>query len=101
MIVKRAEPIDTSRCVRMPASRSRSSRSKPTAAPSAPAIERRNSASQLLSVGISLTRSCNGLLLEALQVLDAGRGQVEQLVEPRPVERDLLCRRLHFDEPAV
>src|SRR6478752_5726943 len=101
MIVKSAEPSDTSRCVRIPASRSRSSRSKPTAPPSAPAIERRNSASQPLSAGISLTRSCNGLLLETLQVFDADRGQVEQLVEPRPVERDLLGGRLDFDEPPV
>ena len=58
-------------------------------APSPAAIARRSSASQLLSVGISLTRSCNGLLLEALQLLDPGRRQVEQLVEPRAVERDL------------
>src|SRR6476646_1140978 len=101
MIVKRADPSDTSRCVRIPASRSRSSRSKPTAPPSAPATERRSSASQPLSAGISLTRSCNGLLLEALQVLDPGCGQVEQLVEPGAVERHLLRRRLHFDETSV
>src|SRR4051794_36364887 len=101
MIVKSADPSETRRCVRMPASRSRSSRSKPTAPPSPAASARRSKASQLLSAGISLTRSCNCLLLEALQVLDPGRGQVEQLVESSAVERDLLRRRLHLDEPAV
>src|SRR3954451_25411584 len=101
MIVKSAEPSETSRCVRIPASRSRSSRSNPTAPPSAAAIASRSSASQPLSEGISLTRSCNGVLLEALQVIEAGHGQVEQLVEPRAVERNLLGRRLNLDEPAV
>src|SRR3954452_23487121 len=101
MIVKSAEPSDTSRCVRIPASRSRSSRSKPTAPPRPAAITSRSSASQLLSVGTSLSRSCNGLLLEALQVLEPGDGQVEQLVEPAAVERHALGRGLNLDEPAV
>src|SRR4051812_9454648 len=101
MIVKRAEPIDTSRWVRMPASRSRSSRSKPTAPPSPAARARRSSASQPPRLGISLTRSCSGLLLEALQVLEPGDGQVEELVEPRAVERHALGGRLNLHEPAV
>jgi hypothetical protein len=52
-IVNSAEPSDTSRCVRNPASRSRSSRSTPIAAPSAAASASRNKASSQLSVGIA------------------------------------------------
>src|SRR5438094_1539313 len=100
-IVKSAEPSETSRCVRIPASRSRSSRSKPTAAPSPPATARRSSASQPASDGISLTRSRNSLLLEALQILDPRSREIEQLVEPLPLERHLLGGGLHLDEPPV
>src|SRR5437868_9032462 len=100
-IVNSAEPSETSRWVRIPASRSRNSRSKPTAAPSPPATARRASASQPESAGMSLTRNGNGLLLEALQILDPGRREIEQLVEPLALERHLLGGRLHLDEPAV
>src|SRR3954453_6504489 len=100
-IVKSAEPSETSRCVRIPASRSRSSRSNPTAPPSPAAIARRNSDSQPLSDGTLLTRSCNCLLLEALQVVEPRDGEVEQLVEARTVERHLLRRRLDLDEASV
>ena len=51
--------------------------------------------------GSLIARSCNRLLLEALQVLDPGCGEVEQLVEPRAVERHLLGGRLHLDEAPV
>src|SRR5689334_19132617 len=100
-IVKSAAPSETSRCVRMPASRSRSSRSKPTTAPSPPAAVRRRSASQPSSDGTSLTRNRNGLLLEALQLLDAAGREVEQLVEPLALERDLLRGRLDLHEAPV
>src|SRR5712692_9314982 len=100
-IVKSADPSETRRCVRIPASRSRSSRSKPTVAPRPAAAASRTVASQPASRGISLTRSCNGILLEALQILDTGRSQVEQLVEPLALERHLFRRRLHLDEASV
>src|SRR5437763_7452461 len=100
-IVNSAEPSDTNKWVRIPASRSRSSRSKPTAAPSPPATARRPSASHPFSDGISLTRNRNGLLLETQQVLDPRRSEIEQLVQPLALERNFLRRRLHFDEPPV
>src|SRR5581483_7971312 len=100
-IVKSAEPSETSRCVRTPASRSRSSRSKPISAPSTHAKARRASASQPPSAGMLVARSVDGLLLVALQLLDAGGGEVEQLVEARAVERHPLGGRLHLDEAPV
>ena len=39
-----------------------------------------------------VARCSDGLLLELLQILDAGRREIEQLVEPGAVERDLLGR---------
>src|SRR5204862_7859228 len=89
------------RWVRIPASRSRSSRSKPTSAPRPPATARRPSASQPFNAGISLTRNRNGLLLEALQVLDPSGREIEQLVEPLALERHLLGGRLNIHEPPV
>src|SRR6266567_2021019 len=53
------------------------------------------------SVGMLLARCSNRHVLEAPELLDAARCEVEQLVESRAVERDLLRRRLHLDEPAV
>src|ERR671928_148796 len=50
-IVKSAEPSETSRCVRRPASRSRSSRSSPIAAPRAAASASRRNTSHQSSVG--------------------------------------------------
>src|SRR3954454_8125749 len=99
--VKSADPRETRRCVRMPASRSRSSRSKPTAPPSAHATVSRTSASQPPSDGMLLTRYCNRVVLEGAQVLDPGRGEIEQLVETRAVEGHLLRGRLHLDEAPV
>src|SRR5579871_3572126 len=101
MIVKSAEPTETSRWVRSPASRSCSWRSKPTAPPSAAARSRRRSACQPSRVGTLLARSSNGLLLEPLQLVDAFGGQIQQLVEPGAVERNALGSRLHLDEAAV
>src|SRR3954471_238902 len=101
-IVKRAEPSDTSRCVRMPASRSRISRSKPIAAPRPHANASRTRAFQPESDGTVLrTRCIDGLLLRAAELVDPGRGEVEQLVEPGTGERHALGRRLHLHEPPV
>src|SRR3954447_4043461 len=98
MIVNSAEPSETRRCVRMPASRSRISRSNPITAPSAHASVRRRNASPPVRVGTLLTRCIDGLLLERGEILDPRDREIEQLVEPRAVERHLLRRRLHLDE---
>src|SRR5512146_1181858 len=100
-IVKRHEPSATSRWVRMPASRSRSSRSIPTAPPRPAATESRSTASQPLSTTTLFARSCNGLLLARLELLDAGGREVEQVVEAVAVERHSFRGRLHLDEPPV
>src|SRR4051795_3232896 len=100
-IVNNAEPSETSRCVRMPASRSRISRSNPIAAPSAHAIDSRSNASQPSSAGMLLTRDIDRLLLQRRELVDPTGGEVEQLVEPLAGERDLLSGRLHFDEAPV
>src|SRR5436305_12346331 len=100
-IVKSAEPSDTSRCVRMPASRSRISRSNPIIPPRPHANARRTSASHPVSPGMLLTRCIDGLLLEDGEVFDPRNREIEQLVEPCPVERHLLGGRLDFDEAAV
>src|SRR3954470_10527415 len=100
-IVNNAEPSDTSRCVRMPASRSRISRSKPIAAPSTHAIVSRSSASHPSSDGMLLTRCIDRLLLECRELVDPAGGEVEQLVEPLARERNLLRGRLHLDEAPV
>src|SRR5436305_7955090 len=84
-IVKSADPSDTSRCVRMPASRSRSSRSKPISPPSAQAKSSRRNASHPPRAGMLVTRDVDGLPLVKLQLLDAGGGEIEQLVEPLAV----------------
>src|SRR4051794_24743249 len=86
----------------MPASRSRSSRSTPIAPPSSAATPSRRTTCQSPTVGIALAaRSSNGLILVARQVFDPRSGKVEQVVEPRPVERHLLRSRLHLDEAPV
>src|SRR5438445_585050 len=97
-IVNRHEPSDTSKCVRSPASRSRSSRSTPIARPRPAATTRRTSASQLDRDGMSVARSVDRLLLVHRELLDPGRGELEQLVEPLAVERHALGGRLHLDE---
>src|SRR3954465_15304899 len=83
----------------MPASRSRSSPSMPTAAPRPPAIASRTTASPCEIVLIA--RSVNRLLLHRGELLDPTGGEVEQRVEPFTIERDALGRRLHLDELAV
>src|SRR5882762_1596516 len=101
-IVKSAEPSETSRWVRIPASRSRSSRSTPIAPPRAAATARRSTTCQSLSVGMVLIARCsNRFVLVTLEVFDTGRREVEQIVETFAVERHLLGRRLHLDEAPV
>src|SRR3954470_1980383 len=100
-IVNSADPSDTSRCVRIPASRSRISRSKPMMAPSPHANVRRTSASHPSSDGALATRCIDSLLLMERELLDAGSSEVEQLVQARPVERNLLRGRLNLDEAPV
>src|SRR5439155_11947704 len=97
-IVNSAEPSETSRCVRIPASRSRTSRSAPIAAPSKAAIASRSTASQPESAGTLATRNIDRVLLLHSQLLDPTGREVEQVVEPRAVERHLLGRRLPLDE---
>src|SRR5438552_4927609 len=101
-IVKRADPTETSKCVRRPASRSRISRSKPISPPSSAASASRRSDSSQLRVGSALDASCsNGFLLSNSQLFDSCSRELEQLVEPRARERRLLSRGLHLDERAV
>src|SRR5919205_2076945 len=97
-IVKSAEPSDTSRCVRRPASRSRISRSSPIAAPSAAASASRRRTSGQSSVGTLCTER---VPLSGADLGDPGLREVEHLVEPRPPERRPLRGRLHLDEPVV
>src|SRR5437763_1573704 len=99
-IVKSAAPTETSMCVRNPASRSRSSRSIPTAPPSAAATTSRRSASAQCSAGTLDASSIESLFLRLLDRRDPGRGKVEQLVQARAVERRPLGRRLHLHQPA-
>src|ERR671936_3020522 len=100
-IVNNAEPSETSRCVRKPASRSRSSRSMPTAPPSAAASASRSSASSQFRTGRLDASNRNGVLLRRGDLLDAERRELEQLVQLFPRERRSLCGRLHLDERAV
>src|SRR5438128_3700536 len=101
-IVKSAEPSATSRCVRSPASRSRSSRSTPIKPPSTAASASRSSDSSQFSVGRLLDASCsNCFFLCRRDVLDSGRRELEQLVEVCAAERRLLSGRLYLDERAV
>src|SRR3954453_23886595 len=100
-IVKRADPTETSRWVRRPASRSRSSRSTPIRPPSTAARAIRRRASLESSVGSSDKSSVQRLLLGTRDLVDPAGGEVEQAVEAFPVEGDLLRRRLHLDEPAA
>src|SRR5438876_4643716 len=85
----------------MPASRSRSSRSMPTAAPRPVATTSRSTASQPPIAVALLARSIDGLLLARRQLLDAAGSEVEQVVEPFTVERNPLRGRLHLDESPV
>src|SRR3954452_3169974 len=96
-IVNRHEPTETSRCVRKPASRSRSSRSRPTAPPSPAATTTRSSSSDQVSEGISRS-SIERCLLRRADLGDALRAEVEQLVELAAVERRALGRGLDLDQ---
>src|SRR5438876_8777557 len=97
-IVKSAEPSETSRCVRRPASRSRSSRSTPIAAPSTAASASRSTTSHQSRVGMLCTHR---VLLRLPDAEDAGRCEIEHVVEPLPPEDRALGRRLHLDELSV
>src|ERR671932_350188 len=99
--VKSAEPSDTSRCVRRPASRPRRSRSIPIAAPNAAASESRSAASPQWSDGTLDASNVHRLELLLRDQPDAAVGEVEQLVERVAAERILLGRSLHLDQPAV
>src|SRR5438270_12685908 len=104
-IVNSAEPTHTTRCVRSPAWRSRSSRSIPIAPPSAEATDNRSRTCGQVSVGISAStlRECNGrrLALDLGDLCDAGGRELQQLVETLPRKRILLRRRLHLDQAPV
>src|ERR671934_1696890 len=97
-IVKSAEPSETSRCVRRPASRSLISRSSPIAAPSAAASASRRTTSGQSSVGTLCTER---VPLGGGDLGDSRRREVDHLVELRPPERGPLGGRLHLDEPLV
>src|SRR5262245_21035248 len=87
-------------CVRSPAAFSSSSRSSPTSPPRPAAAAMRASASSQVSCG-SAARSSDCILLPLPDHLDAPCGELEQLVELVPAERDPLGGRLHLDEPSV
>src|SRR5256714_4668269 len=97
-IVKSAEPSETSRCVRSPASRSRSSRSSPIAAPSTAASASRSRTSHESRVGMLCTER---VPLRVADLRDPGVGEVEHLVERGSREGRALRRRLHLDEVAA
>src|SRR5207248_7423453 len=97
-IVNSAEPTETSMCVRNPASRSRSSRSSPTAPPNAAASTSRTKASCHDSDGMLDASSIESLCLGLADLLDPRGGEVEQLVQLLPVERRALGGRLHLDQ---
>src|SRR3954470_12365682 len=100
-MVKRAAPTETSRCVRRPASRSRSSRSSPIIPPSTPASVSRSRGPSQLSDGIALDASCsNGFVLGGGELLDAPGGELEQLVEARAAERRPFGGRLYLHQRA-
>src|ERR671930_1025206 len=103
--VKSAEPTQTTRWVRRPAWRSRSSRSMPIAPPSAAATERRSSTCGHSSDGMAARRLWKGnghrLGLHLGDAEDPGLREREQVVERLARERVLLRRRLHLDETPV
>src|SRR5829696_2045822 len=101
-IVNSADPTHTSMCVRNPASRSRSSRSKPIAPPSRAATASLAVTPSQPSVGtvrLSTDRRQSRVLGFA-EPLDPDCGEVEQLVQHVAAERLPLGRRLHLDELA-
>src|SRR5262249_8730992 len=93
--VKSAAPRQTSMCVRKPASRSRSSRSKPIVPPSTAASASLPRSSHQVIVGTTLSN--DGLERGALglgDLLDALARQVEQHVDQLPRARLAPARRL-------
>src|SRR5215210_761194 len=98
-IVKSAEPTETSMCVRKPASRSRSSRSIPTAPPSAAASASRRRTSSHESDGTLAARSIESLPLGLSDPADPLGREIEERRELVPAERRPLGGRLHLDEP--
>src|SRR5687768_12641896 len=90
--------METSMCVRKPASRSRSSRSMPIAPPSAAAAASRTRISHVARSG---TFGFYGAVLLGPDPLDAPRCELEQLVELLPRERRPLGCRLDVDVRAV
>src|SRR5436189_1859506 len=105
--VKSAEPRQTTRCVRSPAPRSRSSRSMPIAPPSTAATDSRSRTCGQVRSGTAATArrlgECNGdrLGLQLADLGDAGLGEGEQLVEALAREGLALGGRLDLDEAAV
>src|SRR5882724_3685566 len=101
-MVKSADPNETSKCVRRPASRSRSSRSNPRTAPRAAASASRPSTSGHESDGIlEASGSTGSLLLGRRDRLDSHRRQLEQLIQALARERLSLGGRLHLDEASL
>src|SRR6476620_9544174 len=98
--VKRQEPTETSRCVRKPASRSRSSRSRPTAPPRPAATTTRSSSCSQVSDGIS-SRSIERRLLGRANRRDPRSAEIQQLVELLAVDRGPLGGRLQLDQPPL
>src|SRR4051794_6277836 len=103
--VNNADPSETTRCVRSPACRSRSSRSSPIAPPRAAATNRRSSTSgqPIVCVTMSPLRELtrDRLCLQGRDLADPSRGELEQLVERLAGEWVALGRRLHLDEAPV
>src|SRR5712692_2173640 len=101
-IVNSAEPTQTRMCVRNPASRSRSSRSKPIAPPSPAATASRARLSAHVRCGSTLSkRRLQRAELRFGDLVDPDGRELEQLVEERAREWIALRRRLHLDEAVV
>src|SRR5690242_6905454 len=96
--VKSAEPTQTTRCVRRPAWRSRSSRSRPIAPPSPAATVSR---SRMCGHDGALEIAADSIFLLLADQPAAALREVEQLAEELARERILLRRRLHLDQPPV
>src|SRR3954471_5146573 len=100
--VKSADPTQTTRCVRNPACRSRSSRSRPMAPPSAAATKRRSSPSAQPIVAAPTTAlrelTRDRLCLQRRDLADPGGRELEQLVERLARERVALGGRLKFEQ---
>src|SRR5215210_1834842 len=96
--VNSAAPTETSMCVRSPASRSRSSRSKPIAPPRNAASTTRRRTSAQPSSG---NRRLHRVSLRVHDPLDSGGGKIEHLVELLAREALSFGGRLHLDQASV